>query len=287
MPQPIIYLNGKFVPRDQATLDIEDRGALFADGVYEVVRYYAGRSRAMDKHVARLHHSLEMIGIARTAEIDALASASDTLVARNGLPDAKLYWQVSRGSAPRDHLYPKGVSPTVMAIAYPSVPLDPDATAKPVKCILLDDERWHNCNIKSLMLLPNVIAKNKANDVGAYEAILHRAGIVTEGSATSLFIVRRGEVWTHPDSRWILPGVTRSMVIDLATGLGIKVHEASYTVDELLAADEVFLTGTTTHVAGVVRIDDVVINDGNVGPVTARLQAAFLKEVVRTCAIGK
>ena len=283
MAQPIIYLNGKFIPRDQATLDIEDRGALFADGVYEVVRYYAGRSRAIDKHLARLHHSLESIGIARNAQIDSLIEVSDALVAQNNLPDAKLYWQVTRGSAPRDHIYPRNVSPTVMAIAYPGTPLEPDAPAKAVKCILLDDERWHNCNIKSLMLLPNVIAKNKAADAGAYEAILHRAGIVTEGCATSLFIVRKDGIWTHPEGRWILPGVTRSMVIDLAIGLGIKVHEASYAVDELLAADEVFLTGTTTHVAGVVAIDDVVIGDGKVGPVTAKLQAAFLQEVVRTC----
>jgi D-alanine transaminase len=282
-----VYLNGKLVPRTEATLDIEDRGALFADGVYEVVRYYRGRARAMERHVARLRNSLEMIGLPWTPEVAGLPEASDALVKRNAMPDAKLYWQITRGAAPRDHVYPKTVSPTVLAISYPAEPLDPGASAKAVKCILLPDERWQNCHIKSLMLLPNVIAKNKAVEVGAYEAILHRDGQVTEGTSASLFVVigkgSDAKVVTHPESRWILPGVTRSMIIELAHGLGINVEERPYSVEELLAADEVFLTGTTTHVAGVVLVDEKKIADGKVGSVTQRLQRAFLAEIVEMC----
>jgi D-alanine transaminase len=282
--EPVVYLNGRFVPRSQASLDVEDRGALFGDGVYEVLRYYHGKPLAMPEHVARLDRSLKEVGLKSSPDVAQLPAVSDELLSRNGLSDAKLYWQVTRGaSTPREHAFPKNTPPTVLAIAYPEKPLDPALPARGVAAILHEDERWHRCHIKSLMLLPNVMARNKAMELGAYEAIFHRGDIVTEATCTSLFMVRKGSLVTHPADQWILPGVTRTLVLRLARQAGILVRERTFTVGELLRADEVFLCGTTTHIAGVTHIDNQAITSGAVGPLTQRLHELFMERIAKEC----
>jgi D-alanine transaminase len=283
LDQSVVYLNGRYVPRSQATLDVEDRGALFGDGVYEVLRYYHGRPLALTEHLDRLSRSLKEISLDAGDEIEALPRVSEQLLQRNGLSDAKLYWQVTRGAARREHAFPKDVPPTVLAIASPEKPIDPSAPARGVSAILHEDERWHRCNIKSLMLLPNVLARNKALDVGAYEAILHRGDTVTEATCTSLFMVRKGSLVTHPANQWILPGITRLLVLRLARQAGILVRERSFTVGELLNADEVFLCGTTTHIAGVTHIDNQPIASGGVGALTQRLHEMFMERIAKEC----
>ncbi len=285
-PEAQVYLNGRFVPRSQATLDIEDRGALFADGVYEVVRYYAGRPLAVREHIDRLRGSLDAIQLPPPPQVDRLDAISDELLSRNGLTDAKLYWQVTRGSAPRDHAYPDRPTPTLLAIAYPQPPLDPSAQPPAVRAILTEDLRWHLCSIKSLMLLPNVLAKNAALQAGAYEAILHRGGRVTEATATSVFVVREDQLWTHPADQWILDGITRRMLLDQARQAGMTALEQPFTTTQLLEADEVILCGTTNPVAGVVGVDDRMIGGGGVGPVTKRLHALLMRGIQDACGLG-
>ena len=278
-----VYLNSTFVPRSQATLDIEDRGAMFADGVYEVVRYYAGRPFAMRQHLSRLRTSLEAIQLPEPYQIGQLDGISDELVRRNNLPDASVYWQVTRGSSPRRHVIPTEVQPTVLAIAYPASPLDPAAKMMTLSAILADDLRWHGCSIKSLMLLPNVLAKSLARDAGADEAILHRDGQVTEGTATSVFMVTQGQLWTHRADQWILGGITRQAVLELAHQAGIPTFERTFTTNQLLGADEVLICGTSTLMAAVARIDGHSIGNGKAGLISTHLHRLLVEHVSRAC----
>lgn len=286
MIEPLVYLNGSYLPRSRATLDIEDRGSLFADGVYEVVLYHHGRPFAMTAHVDRLRRSLREIDLPPLDQhplLRDIPAVSDELARRNRLPDAKLYWHVSRGAAPRDHRFPpESVPPTVLLIAYPHQPTDPAAPLPVCRTILHDDLRWGRCDIKSLMLLPNVLARNAANARGASEAILRRGDTVTEGTSTSLFIVSRGGLRTHPADHHILPGVTRAVVIDLARDHGIPIREEPFNTADLLAADEAFLTGTTTLISRVTHVDDRPIGPGP-SPITQSLHRLLMQRLTRDC----
>lgn len=281
----IVYLNGAFLPRQDAKLDIEDRGALFADGVYEVIRYYRGRAFELQAHVERLRHSLDAVRIHRPDDFERLAALSDELVKRNAMPEAKVYWQITRGAAPRDHVFKAhgGPKPTVLMLAYSADPVPANAPPKLFKTILHADERWNNCWIKSLMLLPNVLARTKASEAGAQEAILHRDGRVTECTASSLFIVKQGELITHPADQWVLGSITRHVLIDEARAIGIRVHERVFTVDELLAADEAIIAGTTVHVCAVTHIDGVERFGGRAGSIATRLQSLLMSRIDRVC----
>ena len=280
---PFVFLNGRFLRRSEATLSIEDRGAMFADGVYEVVMYCGGRPVAMDKHLLRLGRSMAAIKLPVVDAVDTLDSVSDELVRRNGYEYAKVYWQVTRGVAERNHLIDPSLTPTVLVIAYPLPPVDPKAPAPQASAILVADERWANCWIKSLMLLPNVLAMSKAREAGADEAILLRDGVVTEGSATNVLIVRDGELWTHPADRHILGGITRDIVLGLACRMKITCHEQPFGAVDLMEAPEVMICGTTACLTAVCTVDGKQIGDGQVGPVTARLHRAMMDHVARAC----
>ena len=278
-----VYLNGQFLPRSEATLSIEDRGTMFADGVYEVIAYCGGRSLAMQKHLLRLGRSMDAIKLSATEATRSLDSVSDELMRRNGYTDAKVYWQVSRGSGARNHLIDPTMQPTVLVIAYPLAPLDFQAPPPAATAVLVEDQRWANCWIKSLMLLPNVLAMSEARDAGANEAILHRDGTVTEGSATNVMIVREGQLWTHPTDGHILGGITRDIMLDLARGMDITCHEQPFSTDELFVAEEVMICGTTAYVTAICSVDGKQIGDGKAGPVTARLHRAMMDYVASQC----
>jgi D-alanine transaminase len=283
-PTPYVYLNGRILPRDQAHLDIEDRGAMFADGVYEVIRYYRGRPFALDRHERRLRQSLAALRLEAPAALAALPGATAELLTRCGLTEASVYWQITRGVAPREHAIPSGLHPTVLAIAYPVPAVDPAAPPPSVSAILLPDERWHHCAIKTLMLLPNVLAKTAAHDAGAHEAILYRGRTVTEGSSTNVAIVTSdGVLRTHRADQWILPGVTRAIVLELAKELGIKIAQRAFNPEDLFTAAEVFITGSTTQMAAVTALDGKPVGGGRLGPVTQRLYQAFLARVASEC----
>lgn len=270
MTNPIVYLNGQYIPLSDAKVSVMDRGFLFGDGVYEVLFYHHGKPIAADDHIARLAHSLDQVGINEPNED--LMAISDRLIKESSLTDARVYWQITRGAdARRNHVASNNLCPTVFVMAEPEKPVDVEAGPAAVKTILFPDQRWHRCDIKSLLLLPNCMAKMQAKQTGCAEAILHRDGIITEGSSTSLLIVKDGKLLTHPANHWILGGITRLQLLAIAHEHDISVCEETFTIDDLLAADEVMLGGTTTLVAGVIQVDDHIIADGKVGPITRKL----------------
>jgi len=273
----LVYLNGQEVPKREACLSVEDRGALFADGVYEVVRYYGGRGFALDRHMARLHRSLQGIRLEPPASLEQLPTVTDRLVERNGLTEAKAYWQVTRGAAARDHRFPGAAEPTVLVMTYPAepAPLEPVALTG----MLAEDRRWADGWIKSLMLLPNVLARQRAAENGADEAILHHGETITEGSATSVMMVRDGEIWTHPLDGRILGSITRQVMTEQARRAGVSVREAPFSVEALYRADEALICGTTTHVAGLTHVDGEPIGGGHIGPLTRRLHEWLLTAI--------
>jgi len=267
----VVYFGGRTVPRGRATVSIDDRAFLFGDAVYEVIRAVQGRFIEPARHLRRLDRSLREIGMAAPT-LDLLAVAAD-LIRRNGLGEreATVYAQVSRGAAPRQHAFPLGeTAPTVLVTATPFTPRA-ELVTHGVAAITLPDLRWARCDIKSVNLLPNVLAAQRAAEAGAFEAILVRDGVVTEATRSNVLAVLGGVLRTHPTGPLILPGVTREVVLELAAGAGIPVREEELGADELFAAEEVLLTGTTADVTPVVTIDGRPVGGGRPGPVGRRL----------------
>ena len=271
-----VYLNGEFIPKERATVSVEDRGFIFGDGIYEVVRVIDGRIFEWGAHAARMTRGLAGIRIGlEPAAVDALKGVCERLVADNGLSDgeATVYMQVSRGAAPRTHHFPPaGTRPTVYASASKFV-VPRDQRDGGVKAITFPDFRWLRCDLKTVNLLGAVLARQAATEAGAYEAILLRDGIVTEGAATNAFAVVDGAIRTHPLGNLILPGITRQVVVDLMSENGIALVEKPVTQGELLRAAEIFLCGTTTDVTPVIALDGKPVGSGAPGPVAKRLQS--------------
>ena len=282
----IVHLSGHYLPEAEAKISPQDRGFLFADGVYEVVRFYEGRFFLLEEHLARLSNSLA--GVAMTPGPEEQwpdwTQICDELLRRNDLyeQDGFLYLQVTRGAARRSHAFPPPeVPPTTYAYVWARPRSADDARRRDgVAVISHPDQRWARCDIKSVALLPNVLAQETARRRGCYEALLFREdGTVTEGSHSSLFAVRNGEVWTHPLSERVLPGITRSYVLDLAREDGVTVREEPFTLQDVRGAEELFLTGTGSEIAPVIRLDEERVGSGAPGPITRRLQDLFEEEV--------
>jgi len=275
----VVYLGGEFVPRGRAAISIDDRGFLFGDAIYEVIRVVRGRFIEPERHLRRLARSLREVGLPAPA-LDLLGVAMD-LIRQNDLGgrEATVYAQVSRGAAPRQHAFPpSGTPPTVLVTAMPFTPRT-DLIASGVAVITLPDVRWSRCDIKSVNLLPNVLAAQRAAEAGAFEAILVRDGVVTEATRSNVLAVVGGVVRTHPTGPLILPGVTREVVLELASGAGIPVREEELGADELFAAEEVLLTGTTADVTPVVTVDGRAVGEGRPGPVGRRLGALLAERI--------
>jgi D-alanine transaminase len=272
----IVYLNGRFLPREEATISPEDRGFLFADAIYEVVRYGAGRPYRLADHLARMRDGLAALSIA--VEPSFFPEIAGRLVEENGLgrEDVLVYAQVSRGAAPRYHSFPPaGTTPTVFAFARKTDPPPPPGGGR---AILFPDERWGRCDIKTVMLLPNVLASQKARESNAIEAILVRDGIAWEGTKANLFAVSNGVVRTAPRGPRILPGITRGAALEAAAGLGLPIEERPLPVDELFSADEVFLASTTLWTYSLVEIDGRSVGGGRPGDVATRIRDVLRAE---------
>lgn len=269
------FVNGRFLPLAEATVSVEDRGFQFGDGVYEVIRTYRGQPFQLDAHLTRFKRSAEAIELMLPWDLSQWAMYVREGIARSGYPESKVYLQLTRGVAPRDHAFPESAKPTAVMTVREMKPLAPAVQKAGVSVITMDDWRWGRCDIKSVNLLPNVMARQKAKQAGAFEAVFVRQGRVTEGAVSNVMIVRSGRVLTAPESDQILSGVTRTLVLELARKEGLPVEERFVTREDLLRADEVFLTGTTIEVLPVVRVDGKPVGTGTPGPVTQQLQAAF------------
>lgn len=272
----LVYLNGRFVPAEEATVPVDDRGFLFADGVYEVARVYGGRPYLMEAHLRRLADGLAALRI-DLGDTHAIARAADRLIEENGVEgDGTVYIQVTRGVAPRKHAFPPaGTEPTVYVAARPYTNHPAAWFEDGVEAITMSDNRWGRCDIKSISLLPNVLANQAAHAAGAFEALFVRDGVVIEGSHSNLWGVRDGRLITYPACNYILAGITRARVFELADELGIPAVEGMIHQDELFDMDELFLSGTTTEILPIVRVDGREILDGEPGPVSRKLLKAY------------
>lgn len=271
-----VYWNGQFLPKDQVKVSPDDRGFLFGDGVYEVVRIYEGRFFEMAAHEQRLIESAEAIGLS-LPNFKGMGEFALELLNHQSIPDGNgvLYYQISRGAAPRKHFFPDPPIPTSHYAYIQALPV-PDLETRPSAVAFTGaDQRWANCHIKSIALLGSVLAAQEAKNKGGNEAILYRDETVTEGSHTNVFAVVDGTLRTHPADQWVLNGVNRRVVIELAREAGIPYSEEAFTLSELEQASEIFLTGTTVEIWPVSKLDDRQVGDGQTGPVTLRLQKAF------------
>ncbi|HMU28987.1 MAG TPA: D-amino-acid transaminase [Nitrospira sp.] len=267
----IACVNGCFGPVAEAVVSIEDRGFQFGDGVYEVIRTYRGKPFALDEHLARFERSAQALHLSLGLTKDQWMALVQEGLRLSQFPETKIYLQVTRGQAPRDHLFPASTVPTTVLTFRELHPLDASIRKAGVGAVTVDDIRWGRCDIKSVNLLANVLARQRAKEAGVFEAILVRDGLVTEGSVSNVMVVRNGVVETAPEGHRILSGVTRAMVLELARKEGLPVVETFVGREDLLAASEVFLTGTTVEVLPVVRIDGQPIGAGVPGPLSQRL----------------
>lgn len=279
-----VYLNGTYVARDQAMIPVEDRGFLFAESVYEVVRVYNHVPFKLAPHAERLARSLTALGIAPGNIVQQLTDASHTLLERENFPDANLYWQVTRGlSRPRGFAFNPDTPPTVLAIAYPTTPLR-DTGVPTASAWLTPDERWHNVHIKTTMLLPNNVAANQALDAGCDMALMHHDNEITEGNSSNFYAVFQGVIRTHPANGRILNGITRELILGLITDLGYTLDETPMSIPDMLAADEWFVSGSNTEVTAITRIvHDNKPHKKPVGPLTTALRRAFVQTVQAAC----
>jgi len=279
MMPDIGFLNGRFMPLAEAMVPVEDRGYQFGDGVYEVIRTYRGVPFQLEAHLARLERSAGAIGLPlpfRTSEWLGYVTEGIRLA---GYAESKVYLQLTRGVAPRDHLFPVGTPPTAVMTVREMRSLDPVLCATGVPVITVEDLRWGRCDIKSVNLLPNVMARQQAKEAGAFEAIFVRAGEVIEGAVSNVMMVRSGVLVTAPADERILSGVTRAVVLDLARKEGIPVEERAIRVEELRGADEIFLTGTTVEILPVISVDSVTVGTGRLGELTRLLSHRFRSSV--------
>ncbi|MFD1849942.1 D-amino-acid transaminase [Oceanobacillus bengalensis] len=272
---PIIMTQSKFAHKESLSYPYEERGLQFGDGIYEVVRIYEGKYYLFEEHVDRLFRSAEAIKLVLPFNKEELSNLLLELLKRNNMEtNGKLYLQATRGSAPRDHVFPVDVLPNIYAYIQDQ-PRKTNTLEKGVNAITHRDMRWENCYIKSLNLLPNVMAKQVASENNCYEAILHRDGIVTECSSSNVYLVKDGKVYTHPTTKNILHGCVRMAIERFTEELGIPLIEEAFSLEDIQTADELFLSSSTSEITPIVKVDDLQIKDGNPGKVTRQLQSAY------------
>ncbi len=279
-----IYLNGQFMPLEEARIPVLDRGFLFADSVYEVIPAYGGHLLRLEQHIQRLESSLQAIRMENPLPLQQWRSILEQLLEQHPDRDQSIYIQVTRGAAAgRDHAIPDDLEPTVLAMASPIPAVDPQQAVVGIKAVSLEDIRWHQCNIKATALLANVLLKQQAADEDAAEAILIRDGMATEGSASNLFIVSDGLLITPPTSRFLLPGITRDLVLELAKSSDINCEEREIDELELESADEIWLTSSTKEIMPVTSLNDRPVGDGIPGPLFQRLSGIYseMRERIR------
>lgn len=279
----LIYLNGEYLDYNAARLPVDERSMQFADGIYEVALIWDGQYVDLDRHLARLERSAAAVEMSLPLSGSEIRAVAEELLRRDGRRQGALYLQLTRGVAPRDHRFPDPAHVPGTCIAYlKDSPVDEQAMTQGVGAITEPDLRWLRCDVKSVSLLPNVLARQHAEVRGVREAIFIRAGVgVTEGSATNIWIVRHGTVVTAPESNWILSGITRGVVLELAGQEKLPVAERFASQEELMQADEAFLTSTTSFVTPIVGIDGEKVGDGTPGPVTSRLQELYMQRLGR------
>ena len=271
----IVYLNGKFMPIEEASVPVLDRGFIFGDGVYEVVPAYSKHPFQLAEHLRRLQYSLDKVRITNPHSDAEWTQLIAEIIKRNNGDDQSVYFQVTRGVAKRDHAFPKGVTPTVFMMSNPLVTPSPALVDSGVACISAEDYRWLNCDIKSVSLLGNCMLRQLSADVDAAETILFRDGRLTEASSSNVFIVRNGVVLTPPKDNLVLPGITYDVVLEIARAREFEVEVCDVTEADVRSAEEIWLTSSNKEVLAVTTLDGKPVGDGRPGLLFRRMHALY------------
>lgn len=291
MEKEKVIINNEILNKDEAKVSIDDRGYTFGDGVYEVIRFYDKELFELEKHLDRFEQSCEELDIPFVYKKDKMKEQMEKLVAKSGFKSGYIYSQITRGVAQRNHIYVgQNLEPQYIAYVVQEEKRPLETMKKGIKVFLHEDIRWLKCNVKSLNLLGSVLAKNEAIKRGAKEAVFYRNGYITEGSATNIFVIKNGVVYTHPANHLILNGVTRRVVIKVAKELGYDVVETPFVVDFFENADEAFTTASITEITPIVEFEKKAneqyytykVNDGLRGVITEKLQDAFANKIFKT-----
>ena len=276
MSQRIVYLNGQYLPIEQARVSVLDRGFLFGDGVYEVIPAYGGHLLRLPQHMQRLQNSLAAIRLDNPLSDDEWIEILNTLLEKNQGRDQSVYLQVTRGVAEqRDHSFPDMVKPTVFVMVNELFAPAKEDLSKGVAAITVDDIRWRACHIKATALLANTLLRQQATDAGAAEAILIRDGLVTEGAASNVFMVKNNTLITPPVGPTLLTGVTRDLVLEQAQLNGINCIESAISENELGQADEIWLTSSTKEILPVISLNGSAVGNGQFGPIWNKMIDIF------------
>lgn len=267
MSSQLVYLNGEYLPLNEAKVSVLDRGFIFGDGVYEVIPAYGSKALRFDHHMQRLQNSLDAVRIINPLSNDQWQQIIDKLIADTHSQDQYVYLHITRGVASRDHQFPEETQPTVFVMSSVLHPVDAKLLKNGITAVTLDDIRWQHCNIKAIALLPNILLRQQAVDKDAKEAILIRDGNMTEGAASNVFIVTNGVIKTPPKDNKLLPGITRDLVVELAQTHNIPIEETIISEKEFLAADEIWLTSSTKEILPVTQINEQQVGNGKPGAV--------------------
>lgn len=279
LSEPIVYLNGEYLPLSEARVPVLDRGFIFGDGIYDVAPVYEGRPFRLTEHLARLSRNLATIRIRNPLDDAGWRALIDGLLSRHPQwPNQVVYLHVTRGVAPREHGFPADTAPTVFAMTNPFTPPTLENIGNGLSTISLPDERWLHCDIKSISLLGNLLARQAAVDAGAAEAVLFRDGMLTEGAAANIWVVRDGTLLAPPRNNLILEGIRYQLLLTLAERCGIPVEIRPISRDEVQAADELLLTSATKEVQPITCLDGKAVGKGVPGPIFRRLFEAYQAE---------
>ncbi|MEH6943466.1 D-amino-acid transaminase [Bacillus sp. JJ722] len=278
-----VIWQGRIVDRMEVQIDLEDRGYQFGDGIYEVIRVYNGCLFTGQEHLYRFFESASKVKMEVPYSSKQIYHMLTSLVEENQLQEGMIYMQLTRGVAARNHLFPSANVSAVLSAYTKELSRPLELMENGVKAITVEDIRWLHCDIKSLNLLGNVLARQSAHEAGCFEAIQHRNGTVTEGSASNITIVVNEKVITHPANRFILNGIVRQVMLHACMSHNIKCEERAFTVKELLNADEVFMTNTTSEITPIVEVDGMIIGNGILGPITKKLQTYYKEEIQKQC----
>jgi D-alanine transaminase len=271
----MIYLNGKFMPIEEACVPVLDRGFIFGDGVYEVIPVYSRRPFRLREHLKRLQHSLDGIRLANPHGEDEWVRLIGELVERNQEEDQSLYLHITRGVAKRDHAFPPGVAPTVFMMSNPLVTSTPELVESGVAVVSAADNRWLRCDIKAISLLPNVLLRQLAVDAGAAETLLLRDGFLTEGAASNIFVVRDDVLLAPPKDNLMLPGITYDVILELAAAASLKTEVRRISEHEVRTAQELWLTSSTKEVLAITHLDGQPVADGKPGPLFRQMYRLY------------
>jgi D-alanine transaminase len=272
---PTVYLNGDFLPEEDACVSVLDRGFIFGDGVYEVIPAYGRRLFRLQGHLERLQNSLDGVRIQNPHTPDEWQYLIEKIIDANAGEDQSVYLQITRGAAKRDHAFPSDAKPTVLIMSNPMSAADTALLKSGVSAITTEDIRWIYCHIKAICLLPNVLLRQKAIDAQSAEAILIRDGLATEGAASNLFVVHEGIIRTPPKGPLLLPGITRDLVIELAAENHIPYEEANILEADLTHADEIWLTSSTKEILAVTQLNGKPVGSGKPGPLWERMYGLY------------